>query len=92
MFFGERLGGVAVYGDEYCENLGNWDRYGFTGKIIALLRGACLPWAHPHSASKLIRRSIDLLPGRIRVVTATCCAAAGEIGTVYQAAGFDFIG
>jgi hypothetical protein len=92
LFFGERIGGVAVFGDEYCENLGNWDRYGFTGKIIALLRGACLPWAHSHSASKLIRKSMALLPERYRVITATCCAVAGEVGTVYQAAGFDFVG
>jgi predicted nucleic acid-binding Zn ribbon protein len=27
IFFEERLGGVAVYGDEYGENLGVWDRY-----------------------------------------------------------------
>jgi hypothetical protein len=92
LFFGERLGGVAVYGDEYAENRGVWDRYGFTGRIICLLRGCCLPWAHPHSASKLIRRSMEQLPERFRVVTATCCAAAGEVGTVYQAAGFDFVG
>jgi hypothetical protein len=91
LYFGERLGGVAVYGDEYAENRGVWDRFGFTGRIIGLLRGACLPWAHPHSASKLIRKSMALLPDRYRVVTATCCAAAGEIGTVYQAAGFDYV-
>jgi hypothetical protein len=92
IFFGERLGGIVVYGDEYCENLGNWHRFGFTGKIIGLLRGCCLPWAHKHSASKLIRKSMALLPERYKVVTATCCAAAGEVGTVYQAAGFDFVG
>jgi hypothetical protein len=85
IFFGERIGGVAVFGDEYAENRGVWDRYGFTGRIIALLRGACLPWAHRHSASKLIRRAMALLPERFKVVTATCCATAGEVGTVYQA-------
>jgi hypothetical protein len=47
IFFGERCGGAVVFGDEYAENRGVWDRYGFTGKIIGLLRGACLPWAHP---------------------------------------------
>jgi hypothetical protein len=82
----------VVYGDEYAENRGVWDRYGYTGRIVALLRGACLPWAHPHSASKLIRGSMAMLPERFRVVTATCCAAAGELGCVYQAAGFDFVG
>jgi hypothetical protein len=92
LFFGDRLGGAVIYGDEYAENRGVWDRYGFTGRIVALLRGACLPWAHPHSASKLIRRSMALLPERFRVVTATCCAAAGEVGTIYQACGFDYVG
>src|SRR5260221_107121 len=83
-----RGGGVVIYGDEPGENLGVWDRYGYRGKILGLLRGACLHWAHPHSASKLIRRSMDLLPERYRVITATVDRAAGEIGTVYQAAGF----
>jgi hypothetical protein len=78
IFFDGELGGAVVYGDEYGENLGVWDRYGYSGRIIALLRGACLPWAHPHAASKLIRRSMDLLPERYRVVTATVDALAGE--------------
>jgi hypothetical protein len=33
-----------------------------------------------------------LLPDRFKVATATCCKAAGEIGTIYQACGFDFVG
>jgi hypothetical protein len=28
IFFDDRLGGAVVYGDEYAENLGVWDRYG----------------------------------------------------------------
>ena len=79
-------------GDEYAENLGVWRRYGFDGRIIALQRGACCHWAHPHAASKLIRRSMDLLPDRYTVVTATVDAEAGEIGTIYQACGFEFVG
>jgi hypothetical protein len=92
IFFDRRCGGAVVYGDEYTENLGVWDRYGYRGKIIALLRGACEPWAHPHSGSKLIRRSMRLLPEQYRVVTATVDALANEIGTIYQAAGFDYVG
>jgi hypothetical protein len=61
---------------------GVWLRYGFEGKIIALLRGACEAWAHPHSASKLVRGAIKLLPERYRVVTATCDGLAGEVGTI----------
>jgi hypothetical protein len=74
------------------ENLGVWEKYGYTGKIIALLRGASTHWAHPHAASKLIRRSMDLLPDRYQIVTATVDAAAGEIGIIYQACGFDYVG
>ena len=91
-FFAGELGGAVVYADEASENLGVWNRYGFTGKIITLARGACLPWAHPHAASKLIRRSMDLLPERYKIVTATVDAFAGEVGTIYQACGFDYVG
>jgi hypothetical protein len=62
IFFDGELGGAVIYGDEYGENLGVWDKYGYSGKIIALLRGACVHWAHPHAASKLIRGSMGLLP------------------------------
>ena len=92
IFFAGELGGAVMYGDEYAESLGVWDRYGYSGKIIALLRGASTHWAHPHAASKLIRRSMLLLPERFKVVTATVDANAGEIGSVYQAAGFDYVG
>ena len=82
IFFGERCGGAVVFGPEYAENRGVWSRYGFEGKIVALLRGACEPWVHPHSASKLIRRAMRLLPERYKVVS----------GTIYQACGFDYVG
>lgn len=95
--------GVVCYGPEYSENLGiqsrtrgrkcaDWSRYGFEGKMILLSRGACVHWAHPHAASKLIRRSMDLLPPRYEVITATVDFAAGEIGTIYQACGFHYVG
>ena len=41
IFFGDRLGGAVVYGDEYGENLGVWNKFGFNGRIIALTRGCC---------------------------------------------------
>lgn len=103
IYYDEVLAGVVVYGPEYSENLGilarergiacaDWSRYGYEGKMILLSRGACVHWAHPHSASKLIRRSMALLPEKYEVVTATVDEAAGEIGTIYQAAGFDYVG
>jgi hypothetical protein len=92
IFFDGVCGGIVVYGPEYIENLGRWDKYGYTGKIILLNRGACVHWAHPHSASKLIRQSMKLLPNKYEVVTATVDDLAGEIGTIYQACGFDYVG
>jgi hypothetical protein len=92
IFFDGRRGGAVVYGDEYGENLGVWRRYGYDGQIIALLRGAPRPWAPPHSASKLIRRSMDLLPDRYKVITTTVDPAVGEVGIIYQACGFDYVG
>lgn len=92
VYFADQLAGVVVYGPEYGENLGVWDKYGYTGKIILLARGACVHWAHPHTASKLIRGSMRLLPERFEVVTATVDSGAGEVGTIYQACNFDYVG
>jgi hypothetical protein len=104
IFFDGHCGGVVCYGPEYSENSGatvrsgklkggaDWSTYGFEGKMILLSRGACVHWAHPHAGSKLIRRSMDLLPARYEVVTATTDQAAGEIGTIYQACGFHYVG
>ncbi len=92
IFFGDRLGGAVAYGTEYGENRGIWDRYGYTGRIIALLRGVSAHWAHEHTGSKLIGRSMVLLPPQYKVITATVDPQLGEIGTVYQAAGFDYVG
>lgn len=92
IYFDGHLGGVVIYSAEYAENLGRWDKYGFTGSICALSRGACTHWAHPHAGSKLIRRSMAMLPSRLEVVTATVDWEAGEVGTIYQACGFDYVG
>lgn len=92
IFFENKLGGVVVYSHEYSENLGHWDKYHYTGKMILLSRGACVHWAHPHSASKLITSSMKMLPKKYKIVTATVDELAGEIGTIYQACNFYYIG
>jgi hypothetical protein len=88
IFFDGELGGAVAYGPDYAENLGRWDKYGFTGRLILLSRGACTYWAHPHAGTKLIRQSMKQLPVKYEVVTATVDPKAGEVGTIYQAAGF----
>ncbi len=92
IYFDGAIAGVVVYGVEYAENLGVWDKYGYSGKIICLARGACLPWAHEHTASKLIRTSMRMLPEKYKVITATVDNTADEVGIIYQASGFEFVG
>ncbi|HUM41638.1 MAG TPA: hypothetical protein PKI14_01655 [Fervidobacterium sp.] len=92
LFFGEHLAGVTVFSPEYSENLGVWDKYGYTGKMILLSRGACVHWAPNWAASHLIAKSINLLPEQYKVITATVDPLAGEIGTIYQACNFKYVG
>lgn len=88
----EVCGGVVIFGQEYAENLGVWDKYGFTGKIILLNRGVCLHWTPKNSASKLITNSIKMLPEKYEIITATVDHMAGEIGTIYQSCNFYYVG
>ncbi len=92
IFFEETLGGAVVFGPEYSENLGVWDKYGYTGKMILLSRGACVHWTPPNTGSKLIMRAIKMLPEKYKVVTCTVDSLAGEIGTIYQACNFIYVG
>ena len=92
IYFDDVLGGVVVYSQEYSENLGVWDKYGYTGKMLLLSRGACVHWTPTGTASKLIRKSMELLPPQYKVITATVDELAGEIGTIYQACGFHYVG
>lgn len=92
IFFGETCGGVVVFGPDYSENLGTWDKYGYTGKIILLSRGVCLHWTPKNTNSRLVMGAISLLPPQYEVVTATVDPLAGEIGVIYQACNFVYCG
>ena len=88
----ELLGGVTVFSQEYTENQGVWDKYGYTGKIILLARGVNLHFCPKNANSHLIMESIKLLPEKYSVVTCTVDNLAGEVGTIYQACNFDYVG
>lgn len=60
----EVCGGCVVYGKDYAENTGVWDKYGFTGKMLLLARGVCLHWTKKNTNSHLIMESIKMLPPR----------------------------
>jgi hypothetical protein len=63
-------------------------------KVIALVRGACVHYAHPHAGSFLTARACTLAAGDHgwRVFVAYQDLRAGEIGTIYQACNWHFIG
>ena len=88
----ELLGGVTVFSHEYVENQGVWDKYGYTGKIILLARGVNLHFCPKNANSHLIMESIKLLPEKYKVITCTVDSLAGEVGTIYQACNFDYVG
>ena len=88
----ELCGGVVVFSNEYSDNTTNWDKYGYNGKMILLSRGVCLHWTPKNSNSKLIMAAIKLLPAKYEIVTCTIDPAAGEVGTIYQACNFYYVG
>lgn len=86
------LGGVTVFSQEYAENTGVWDKYGYTGKIILLSRGVNLHFCPKNANSHLIMESIKMLPSKYEVVTCTVDNLAGEVGTIYQSCNFKYVG
>ena len=62
--------------------------------MISLARGACVHWAHPHAASFLIPKACKLAAKAFgwKVFSAYADPTAGEIGTVYQAANWLYLG
>lgn len=64
-------------------------------KLEALIqRGACASWAHQHLGSKLIMFALKWMVRHTdkRAFVAYSDPAAGEIGTIYQACNFTYLG
>jgi hypothetical protein len=61
---------------------------------VCLARGACVHWGHPHAASFLISRACKLAHEQFgwRIFYAYADPMAGEIGTVYQACNWLYLG
>jgi hypothetical protein len=94
LYFGEHLAGVECFG----RTAGTKTAASICGENYAhmvktLCRGACVHWAHPHSASYLIPRACGLMAEKgFHIFVAYSDAEAGEIGTVYQAGGWLYCG
>lgn len=94
IFFDGVLGGVVCFGTVASLTAGDMFGKEYSTKAICLERGACTWWAHPHSASKLISYAVDHMAKttKYRVFYAYSDDTAGEIGTVYQACNWIYIG
>lgn len=88
----DECGGVVVFSDEYSANTKNWDKYGFKNKLLLLSRGVCKHWCPINTNSKLIMAAIKMLPKKYEIITCTTDPDAGEIGTIYQACNFHYVG
>jgi hypothetical protein len=64
-----------------------------TGQLSYLTRGACVHWAPKGTNSKLISHSCRMEREHgIKIVVAFADSDAGEVGTVYQASNWTYIG
>jgi hypothetical protein len=87
------LAGVILFNEPNCysKNILSID----TKKMECLIqRGACSSWAHKHLGSKLIRFACNWLAKNTakKIFIAYSDPRANEIGTIYQACGFDYLG
>ena len=65
----------------------------YSDKGIQLTRGACVHWAHEHSGSKLIAYGIrEMNTKGYKYCIAFSDPMAGEIGTLYQATNWYYLG
>jgi hypothetical protein len=94
LFFGEYLAGVSCFGRTAGTKTAAsvcGEKYAHMVKVLC--RGACVHWAHPHSASFLISRSCQLASEKgFHIFVAYSDVEAGEIGTVYQATNWRYCG
>lgn len=92
---GHKLGGVACFSPTT-----TWQASvsicgeKYKDKVILLSRGACANWCEPNTNSHLISKVLKAVERdtEYRIVLAYSDRRAGEVGTVYQATNFLFIG
>lgn len=95
LFFGAYCAGVCCVGVRSGGGINSHREFGITGAQMGVLaRGACVHWAPPGANSKLIAWTCRLLARdtRLKILVAYSDTDAGEIGTVYQACNWVYIG
>jgi len=103
LFFGDELAAVECFGHPGSEPIREICGKEHADKVYWLARGARTHWAHPHSSSFLVNRACRMMgepwktsdgrdmPAK-HVFLATADTDAGEIGTVYQASNWFYLG
>lgn len=97
LFYGEWCAGVVCFavGGGATGGSNVHKEWGLEPRELATLaRGACVHWAPAGSNSRLIAHAVKLLQRAtgVKLVLAYSDTDAGEIGTVYQAAGWAYVG
>ena len=94
LFFNGELAGVECFGSTAGTNTSvSVCGPKYRERVLTLCRGACVHWAHPHSASYLIPRACEMLGAKgFNIFVAYADEQAGEIGTVYQACNWLYCG
>jgi hypothetical protein len=89
-----KLAAVALFGNTGATQAGEICGSGYADLAICLERGACSHWAHPCTASWFIPRACAMAARDHgwRIFYAYADPEAGEIGTVYQAATWLYLG
>ena len=94
LYFGKHIAGAVCFG----RTAGTKTDASICGTKYAHLvktlnRGACVHWTHPHSASFLISHACRLMAQKgYHIFVAYADPSAGEIGTIYQACGWNYCG
>jgi hypothetical protein len=88
------LAGVAVFAPPPSPESRDLCGPEYRDLTICLARGACVHWAHPHAASHLISKACRLAAKEFgwRIFFAYSDPTAGEIGVVYQACNWLYLG
>lgn len=93
LFFDGELAGVECFGATAGTGVPYLCGTKHADRVMTLCRGACVHWAHEHSASYLIPRACKLLAAEGKnIFVAYSDVDAGEIGTVYQACNWFYCG
>lgn len=89
IYFDGILGGAIVYVEPSTRAFNKE----YPRQVLQLNRGACAHWTPKNTASKLISSSLKVLKSEgIKIIIAYCTQEAGEIGTIYQALGWWYVG